>query len=119
MDELRSELLAAEERFWLATGGDVYREHMIEDGRLVFPFGTLDRSAVAAMLDRTPAGWVEWTFDDVFVIRLGEDVAVLGYRTLARHAEEGEPYQAMMTSVYVRRADRWLLAVHQQTPVEA
>jgi hypothetical protein len=118
MDELQSELLAVEELFWSAADGDVYREHMADEGRLVFPFGTLDRPAVAAMLDRAPAGWVEWTFDEAFVLRIAQDVAVLGYRTLARHTEGGEPYEAMMTSVYVRRSDRWLLALHQQTPLE-
>lgn len=47
--------------------------------------------------------------------RITEDVAVVTYGGTASR-DGSEQYSALFTSVFVRRADGWKLALHQQTP---
>jgi hypothetical protein len=48
------------------------------------------------------------------VVLLTDDAVALNYQASARRAG-AEPYTALATSVYVRRNERWQLALHQQT----
>lgn len=116
MDELTRELMSLEERFWSATDGSPYRDAMAQDGLAVFSFGTMTREQVAEALDVADSPWAEWTFDDLQTRTLAADVALVSYRATARHDGDEQPFQAMLTSVYVMREGRWLLALHQQTP---
>jgi hypothetical protein len=51
------------------------------------------------------------------MIGIGPDAATLTYVATARRDGQAEPYRAGMTSVYVRGASGWQLAIHQQTPL--
>ena len=50
------------------------------------------------------------------VVRVGEDGALVTYRAVASRAA-GAQSDALMTSVYAKRAGSWQLVLHQQTPV--
>jgi hypothetical protein len=49
-------------------------------------------------------------------VELTPDSGVLVYRAGAQRADQ-PVYKAMITSVFVRTAGLWKLAVHHQTPV--
>ena len=49
---------------------------------------------------------------------LADGVALLSYEAHAIRAN-GEPFQALVSSAYVRTDGRWKMAFHQQTPLNA
>lgn len=115
-DDVREALLALERRFWME-GAAFYEEHLIEGAQLVFapPVGILDRRAAIAALAGAPR-WVTVRFDGVQVVRIAADACALIYRASARRDGDDAPYEALASSVYVRRGGGWRLALHQQTP---
>jgi hypothetical protein len=56
--------------------------------------------------------------EDVRVVWLTDDSAVVRYRATARRDGDDTTYSALIGSVYVRRDATWKLAFHQQTPVD-
>jgi hypothetical protein len=64
------------------------------------------------------AEWESYTIEGRRFTRVGDDVAALTYTTSATAPGSEEPYEAAITSVYVRRDGRWLLILHQQTPLQ-
>ena len=103
-----------ERRFWSAAGDPAfYREHFADEGRCVFFFGVLDKDATVASMEQAEP-WSAVDLDDLVVTTLGDGVVALTYAARARRGNEA--YEAMVTSTYVRRGDRWQLALHQQTP---
>ena len=118
--ELERVLLALEEEGWNALSGPngaaYYREHMAGDGLMVFPGMVLDKEAtVQAIAQAEPWSW--FRIEEPRAVLLGQDAGVLTYRAAARRSG-GPVYRALMSSVYVRRGGVWLLALHQQTPLE-
>jgi hypothetical protein len=109
------ELVALERRFWLEASGELYREHAALELVMAFPdpTGIVDRETAIPMV----APWDGVALDDVRHVELAPDVAALVYRAEGRLGE-AERYRAVVTSVYVRRDGRWLLALHQQTPLD-
>jgi hypothetical protein len=60
--------------------------------------------------------WSSYRVGQSRTIQLTSDAATLVYRVTARR--DGQPELAgLLTSVYVERADRWRLVLHQQTPM--
>lgn len=115
---LFEDLLELERAGWqaLAEGrGDAfYDEAMTEYGVMVVPVGILDKQqAVASLREVTP--WESFEIADPRVIEVGSDVAVLVYTASAKRPDSATGYTALMTSTYVRRANGWSLALHQQT----
>lgn len=116
-----SELLRLENAGWKSlcdgTGGDFYGSIMTEDGVMVLADGSvLDRDAVVASLDDAPA-WAAYEITDERLVDLGADGAAFVYRGRGFRASGGPPFDALMSSVYVRRDGRWRLALYQQTPI--
>lgn len=115
---LYDELVRAETEGWEAlttdAGADYYEEHLTDDAAMAFPFGVMTRAeAISAMRSSEP--WASFAITDARAVELTDDSAVLVYRALAERPGQ-PPYDAVMSSVYVRREGRWLLAFHQQTP---
>ena len=112
---MNEEILDLERNFWAAAGDRAfYEQHFAEDGRCVFAFGIIDkRHTVESMA--AASGWATVEFDDIAVIDLSTDTVAIVYSAAATRPS-GEEYKAQVSSVYVRREGRWLLAVHQQTP---
>ncbi len=96
------------------TGSSFYGSLMTEDAVMVLVNGfTMDRDTVVASLDDAPA-WDSYTISDERIVRVGAEAAALVYRAIAQRAGE-EPFEAIMTSVYVRSADGPRLALYTQT----
>ncbi len=110
---LIDELLELERGFWGASGStDFYDTHMADDGLCVFSFGHLDKEATKAGL-ASAEPWSTFDFNDIQVHVLGDTAATISYRADADR--QGQPYRAMVTSVYSRATGAWQMVVHQQT----
>lgn len=118
--DLKLELMALEERFWEASSmarSDLIREYLTPDGLTVGAFGVLDReSTVQAATGQPPFEF--WRIEDEpRLVELGDDCAVVVYRTTAKRAGR-KAFSALMSSTYVRRDGRWRLAFHHQTSLD-
>ena len=117
MTDVAREIEALERRGWEAlsgpNGASFYEEVMAADGMMVFPGMVLDKStAISTIRDVQP--WSSFELSDVRVAT-DDKAALVTYRATAQRAGQAE-YEAVMSSVYVRRHDRWLLLLHQQSP---
>ncbi len=120
VDDTLGELLDLERRGWNSlcdsTGSTFYGDLMTDDGLMVLANGAvMDRDQVVASLSEAPP-WRSYDIDDARVVGGGETSALVyvgtGYR------DDDEPaFVGVMSSVYVRKDDRWRLALYQQTPV--
>lgn len=118
--QLTDWLFAIEQGFWLE-GRDYFREHLDERCLLAFPqigemHGVRSREEIAATAT-APGRWRDLKIASRHLARLSDGVAVISYRADAVRGD-GEPYSALVSSAYVRRADGWKLAFHQHSPVE-
>jgi hypothetical protein len=112
---VHDELLALERRFWEAAGDpDFYRRRFAEDGRCVFGFGVMDKAATVAAMESAPP-WTTYEINGVTLVELGPQVAALTYSAAATRRGD-EPYEAVVSSVYVHRDGEWQLALHHQIP---
>jgi hypothetical protein len=111
------DLVALERRFWTQASGDLYRDHAAPELLMVFPAptGVLGREAAIPIVDEA-GPWQSVELEDVRSIELSPEATAIVYRATGIRGS-GEPYRTLATSLYVRRAGRWLLALHQQTPL--
>ena len=112
-----------EREFWEAASdgdGDFYRANVVPTGVFVFPdpASAVDKDGCAAIIDGNQTPWAWYRMDDLRLIPLGDQVAVITYRGTAQ-PEGAEPFSMLMSSAYVADGDRWLMAFHQQTIVDA
>lgn len=91
-----------------------YDEVLDDDVRMLFPGGLLlaGREQVLATMGGPP--WDAHRLTGLDVLEPAADVAVVSYGVEAERA--GQPYSALVASVYVRRAGGWRLVSHQHTP---
>jgi hypothetical protein len=94
--------------------GDAYRKHLTDDAVVVVPGAAITREQCAFAIDATP-GWDEFEIEDARVVELTPDSRVLTYRWSSRRGDD-VTYEALMSTVYVRRGGDWKVALHQQTP---
>ena len=116
-DDLTTELLALEHGFWeAATDTDFHREHVADEAVMVFPYGVgaMDKEMVVYTINANTAVWLSHEFEDVQVVPIGDEAAVITYKAIGERADD-EPFKAFISSTYVRRDGRWLLLFHQQT----
>lgn len=116
-----SDLEAIERAGWDALSrGDAaefYDRVMTDDGVMVLANGmVMDRAQVVGALGQSPP-WASYELDDVRVVPVGSDTAALVYRGTAHRDGGDPPVVAAMTSVYVRQAGEWRLALYTQTPI--
>jgi hypothetical protein len=120
--DLMETLLAFEQAGWEALSGALpgprafYDRVLTDDAIMIVPGMVLDRAAALDSWDGIPP-WAEYDLADPHTVGLGPDAAALTYHATARRDSQAEPYRAVMTSVYVRGASGWQLAIHQQTPL--
>ena len=112
------ELFELERRGWDALSAPnaaaFFADLMTDDAVMVFP-GTVmtKRESLAAMTSARP--WASYRLLDLRVLRVGTGGRLVLYRAVAKRAA-GVEYDALMTSIYVRRSDGWKMVFHQQTP---
>jgi hypothetical protein len=119
--ELQDQLVAIERRLW-TNDAKVYESHLGDEALLAFPeTGVITkRTALEAIRRENEEGryWADVQFNDVRVLRIGADAALLTYRVSARWAHEISSTTALATSTYVRSADGWKLAFHRQSRLD-
>ncbi|GAB3439415.1 hypothetical protein GCM10027517_12760 [Phycicoccus ginsengisoli] len=118
-DDVTQELVTLERAGWDAlcagTGDRFYADLMTNDGLMVLVDGSvLDRDGVAASLAGAPP-WSSYAIADLRSLPLGPDARALVYTGRAHRDGAPAPFVAAMCSVYRREADRWRLALYQQT----
>jgi hypothetical protein len=112
---LEDELLKIEEAFWIG-GEDVYVAHADAACTVVFSemAASMPRDEIAKTAE---AGrWQDVSLEPVALTTLSDTSAIITYRCSARR-RDGQPYEAFVSSAYVKRASSWKLAFHQQTTV--
>lgn len=106
-------LWAAEEAFWILSAAEAARR-MDDSAIMVFgPTGILQGQQILRMIEQAPR-WDRVEMTDRHSSQL-DDITVLAYR--ARANRQGQQYQALCSSSWVRRGNEYLLLCHQQTPV--
>jgi hypothetical protein len=112
------ELERLERRGWEALSGPdgaaFYREVMADEGVMVFPGLVMDKEGALKVMGEV-APWATFELHDLRAIQPLPDCGMVVYHADAQRTGE-RTYQAEMTSVYVRRDDRWQLVLHQQSP---
>ena len=112
----RSAIHDMEKGFW-TRGADFYRDHV--DAQCLVTFsemaGVMAKAKVAASV---PDGqrWKNLEIDEKGFLQPCEDTAIFTYEAHAVRPN-GERYHALVSSVYVKRAEGWKLTFHQQTPM--
>jgi hypothetical protein len=94
-------------------GAAFYEEWMADDGLMVFPGMVMDKGTAVDTI-RSVAPWSSYELTDVRVVRPAPGAGLVTYR--ARAVRDGTPYEATMSSVYVRVDGTWRLLLHQQSP---
>jgi hypothetical protein len=112
---LRDNLLAMEERLWSGDTTD-YRSTLDDDCLIAFTeaAGVTPRDVIADQADGDR--WHDLDIEVEGFLQPTEDVALLTYHATAVRAND-EPYQARVSSGYVRRDGDWKMMFHQQTPL--
>lgn len=116
------ELIELEEEGWraLSSEGNAGKKHyesvLHDDAVMLFPGGMRieGKGQILASLAAQP--WQRYQIEAPKVITLSEDAALLIYRVTAQR-EGQDPYEALISSAYVRSSGQWKLVFHQQTPV--
>lgn len=119
--ELTEELFAIEQGFWLK-GQNHFLEHLDEDCLLAFPqmgelHGVKSREAIAVTAATNEGRWRDLKVGTRHLHRPSDLIAIISYRADVTRGD-GEPYSALVSSAYVRRADGWKLTFHQHSPLE-
>lgn len=114
-------LLSLEFELWNAmtapTDREAYfRERLTEDGGMTVmePLCMVTRDQCLKEAAAAPRV-VEFQIDDPRVLRLTDDSGMVIY-TMSHRREGGPTLVGGVSSVYVRREDKWWLAYHQVTP---
>lgn len=113
---LEDELTEIERGFW--TGGeDYFLSHLDEQCLLAFPqmAGTYSREEVAATA-RDPLRWKDLETESKGFLQPTGETALIDYEARATRGN-GEPYRALVSTLYVRRGKDWKMAFHSQTPL--
>jgi hypothetical protein len=117
VEELSEQLLAIENHFW--TGGpEAYRQHADDQCLIAFAemAGVMSNQDIAKSAEE--GRWKDVSMERKGIVRLSDAAAVITYECSAKR-KEGQPYRALVSSGYVKRADGWKLAFHQQTALQA
>jgi hypothetical protein len=92
-----------------------YEEVLAGEVLFLLPGGMVidDRNEVVRSVGGPP--WSSYELSDLRVLPLGAGSALVAYR--AKATRDGNDYEALFASTYVRDGEQWRLAVHQQTPI--
>lgn len=114
----RDTLLDLERQFWTGNA-EFYRQHL--DATCLIAFtemsGNFTKADIAASI-KSGDRWRDLKLDPRGLIEPMGGIAILSYRAHAVRPD-GSPYDALVSSGYVRRGADWKMAFHQQTPLAA
>jgi Domain of unknown function (DUF4440) len=112
-------LLELEEQGWQALSSPdpvkFCEEWLADEALMIVPGMVIDRATfLQALAHEQP--WANHRIEEPRTVRLTDESAALVYRVTAQR--DGQPeFAGLLTSVYVKRAGRWRLLLHQQTPM--
>lgn len=112
------EILALEKDFW--TGGEkFFKAHTDGDCLVAFPemVGVMSNADLAETA-RKPNRWKDLEIELKGIVEPSGGIVLLSYEAHAVR-EGGEPYDALVSSGYVKRGDGWKMMFHAQTPLKA
>ncbi|SDL60929.1 nuclear transport factor 2 family protein [Nonomuraea jiangxiensis] len=118
---LEKELRDLEEKGWAAISvgdGQFYRELVTDRTICVEPDGLQTGHELADDIDANKSPFEDYKLENVKVLELGAESALITYRSTVRLKGTDMSFQLYMTSVYERSGNAWKLAFHQQTPVK-
>jgi hypothetical protein len=114
-------LFELEEQGWQALSAPdpagFCEEWLADDAVMIVPGMVIDRATFLGAVGHEQP-WARHQIEEPRAVQLTPDSTALIYRVRAQR--DGQPeYAALLTSVYVNRAGRWRLVLHQQTPLPA
>lgn len=111
------EILEIEKGFWTLSEA-YFKANADRECLVAFPgmAGTMSNADLAATATNTNR-WRDLEIDLKGIVEPGSDVLVLTYEAHATR-ESGEPYAALVSTGYVRRANGWKMMFHSHTPLE-
>lgn len=117
MEIQHPEVLELERRFWTEGGGSpaFWRAHFADDGIVALGMGPMDKDDTASAMEQAEP-WASVSIEDLREVEVAPGVVAFAYRATGHREGEADTYEAVVTSVYARRADDWCLVLHQQTP---
>lgn len=114
---LAQDLLKLEKGFW-TEDGDYYREHLEDQCLLALSedmAGLTDKETIAKS-NPGKGRWTDVALDEKGIAELSDDSAILTYEITCKK-KDGTPYNALVSTGYVKRDGEWKMAFHQQTPL--
>jgi hypothetical protein len=112
----RDELLELEREFW--TGNqEFFAENADRECLVAFPemAGVMSNAELAATATK-PHRWRNLEMKVQGIVEPGSDIVMLTYEAKAIR-DNGEPYQALVSTGYVHRLQGWKMMFHAQTPI--
>ena len=118
-----TELMSLEQRYWNAIrdrDGDTAAS-LSDDSCLVVGaagVGEIDRPELTQMVDGAPWELREFSIEDVHVRQLAPNVVLTAYKVKEELVVDGKTIEleAYDSSVWVREGDRWVCALHTESP---
>ena len=111
---VREDLLAIERKLW--SGGKAEYQRTLDEKCLIAFTEMAGVSSRDEIADQAGANrWQDLSIEVEGFLQPTDDVAILTYHASAE--AKGEPYEARVSSGYVRRNGGWKMMFHQQTPL--
>ena len=106
-----------EKDFWeKADDPNFYKESFADDGLTIMePMGYIEKRQAVEMSSKGKA-FTNVKMEDVHFRELTPDCVALAYRGEGMRQGDKEPYRGNICSVYVKRDDRWQLALADHQP---
>lgn len=118
---LQSHLEDLEKQSWVAwknRDGSFFEHFLSDDHVEMGPRGTAGKAAVVATVNTPNCVVASFSVDSFTFTQFTDDTAMLAYHARQDTKCSGKPVPspAWVSSLYVKRNDRWLNALYQQTP---
>ena len=118
-----TEIIALEKKFWKAMinqDSDAAVSLLADPAVMSAAYGIhhFDHAGYKKMADDPPAKITGFSMSDEKVIFPTPDVAIITYRASQKFTTNGKPVDLTSydTTTWVRKDNRWLCAVHSETP---
>ncbi len=120
---LTDEIMGLERQFWdsmktkdASTAARMTSEACIVAG--ASGVAAIDPATMGQMLSGATWELETYTFEDVQLLEVGSDAAIVGYKVTEQLKVDGQPVRltAFDTSVWQRKDGRWTCALHTESP---
>jgi len=123
--DLKSQLLVSDKALWTAMGkreGAAFRKSLTADAVYVAA-GAIPikgRETIASEIENSVCTRGKFTLENVSLRQLASTIVELSYDVIQTGECDGTPLPAKLraTSLYLNQNGKWLVTLHQQTPVE-